>query len=122
MAFHVEKLRRDNHENITNFSLGMLSYWGIHYFEIAQWGNGTDETGPVSVEGEAKYPEQGGCDAVLSWNMRSDTLPQLAAMSLKAKRKLLWDPKTESFTNDDRANALMSHRPFRDGWKLPKIG
>lgn len=55
-AFHVERLRRDNHENVTNFSLGMISCWGIHHFDIAQWGNGTDETGPVIVEGAASYP------------------------------------------------------------------
>ncbi len=211
-AFNAEKLKRDNHENITNFSLGMISCWGIHHLDIAQWGNGTDDTGPISIEGEATYPDQGGCDAMLSWKMRmeyanatpitfanekngdiahgirfigesgwvhvlrgqitasddamlrdpankagmmpiqlpvslehtrnfvdaiktkqraicdietavrSDTLCQLTAMALKAKRKLLWDPKTESFTNDEAANALMNARPFRGEWKLPELG
>ena len=210
-SFNMEKLRRDNHENITNFSLGMISCWGIHHLDIAQWGNGTDETGPVRIEGEGTYPEKGGCDAVLGWKMRfeyagaapitfvnqdsagighgtrfigengwvhvlrgkisasdegilrdpanragtmpvkliespehtrnfvdaiknmqrticdietavrSDTLCQLAAMVLKAKRKLVWDPNTESFTNDEAANALMNARPFRGEWKLPEI-
>lgn len=68
--FHEEKLKRDNHENITNFSLGMISCWGIHHLDIAQWGNGTDATGPVSVEGSGEYPKEGGCDAVLSWKLR----------------------------------------------------
>jgi predicted dehydrogenase len=69
--FHAEKLRRDNHENLTNFSLGMISCWGIHHLDIANWGNGTDATGPVSVAGEGTYPEAGGgCDAVLSWRVR----------------------------------------------------
>jgi hypothetical protein len=54
--------------------------------------------------------------------VRSDTLPQLTAMALKAKRKLLWDPTTETFTNDAAANALMNARPFRGEWKLPEIG
>ncbi|MCX6839985.1 MAG: Gfo/Idh/MocA family oxidoreductase [Verrucomicrobia bacterium] len=211
-SFNLDKLKRDNHENLTNFSLGMISCWGIHHLDIAQWGNGTDDTGPISVEGEATYPDQGGCDAVLSWKMRfeysnaapitfvneknawiehgtrfigengwvhvkrgvitasddailrdpankdgsmpvkliasvehtrnfidaiknkqraicdietavrSDTLPQLTAMALKAKRKLLWDPTTETFTNDAAANALMNARPFRGEWKLPEIG
>lgn len=211
-SFNADKLRRDNHENITNFSLGMISCWGIHHLDIAQWGNGTDDTGPISVEGEATYPDKGACDAVLAWKMRfeyanaapitfvnernmgishgarfigengwvhvlrgsikasddailrdpankagampvklieslehtrnfvdaiktkqqaicdietavrSDTLPQLAATALKAKRKLQWDPKTETFTNDEAANALMNARPFRGDWKLPEIG
>lgn len=69
--FNGEKLKRDNHENITNFSLGMISCWGIHHLDIANWGNGTDSTGPVSVEGQGTYPEAGGgCDAVLGWKLR----------------------------------------------------
>jgi predicted dehydrogenase len=210
--FSPEKLKRDNHENITNFSLGMISCWGIHHLDIAQWGNGTDETGPVSIEGEGAFPASGGCDAVLSWRMRyefagaapvvftnqdnggithgvrfigesgwvhvlrgkisasdenllrdpankpgtmpvklpvsvehtrdfvdaiksgrraicdietavrSDTLCQLAAMQLKAKRKLTWDPATETFGSDAEANALLKERAFRGDWKLPEIG
>lgn len=69
--FSEEKLKRDNHENITNFSLGMISCWGIHHMDIANWGNGTDTTGPVSIEGQGMYPEKGGgCDAVLGWKLR----------------------------------------------------
>ena len=68
--FHSDKLQRDNHENITNFSLGMISCWGIHHLDIAQWGNGTDATGPVRVEGSGDYPKGGGCDSVLSWKLR----------------------------------------------------
>ena len=68
--FHADKLQRDNHENITHFSLGMISCWGIHHLDIAQWGNGTDATGPIRVEGSAEYPKDGGCDAVLSWKLR----------------------------------------------------
>ena len=69
-AFHEEKLKRDNHENITNFSLGMISCWGIHHLDIAQWGNGTDDTGPRFVEGRGEFPKQGDCDAILRWNVR----------------------------------------------------
>lgn len=68
--FHEKKLQRDNHENITNFSLGMISCWGIHHLDIAQWGNGTDATGPTSVEGTGEFPADGGFDAIQKWNVR----------------------------------------------------
>lgn len=71
-SFHSNKIQRSYHENITNFSLGMISCWGIHHLDIAQWGNGTDDTGPTSIEGSATYPNGGSCDAVLSWKVRME--------------------------------------------------
>ena len=68
--FNDQKLIRDWHENITNFSLGMISCWGIHHLDIAQWGNGTDATGPCSVEGKGEFPKEGTCDAIVSWKVR----------------------------------------------------
>jgi predicted dehydrogenase len=68
--FHTNKLQRDWHENISNFSLGMISCWGIHHLDIAQWGNDTDATGPSSVEGSGRFPANGTCDAILDWNVR----------------------------------------------------
>ena len=70
--YNDAKLKRDNHENISNFSLGMISCWGIHHLDIAQWGNGTDSTGPVSIEGTATYPEGGACDRMLGWSVRME--------------------------------------------------
>ncbi|MCC6356554.1 MAG: Gfo/Idh/MocA family oxidoreductase [Verrucomicrobiae bacterium] len=68
--FSEEKLKRDNHENITNFSLGMISCWGIHHLDIAQWGNGADATGPCSIEGVGEFPEGGAFDAIQRWKVR----------------------------------------------------
>ncbi len=34
---------------------GMLTNWGAHLNDIAQWGNGTDRTGPVEVEARGEY-------------------------------------------------------------------
>ncbi len=68
--FHEAKLKRDNHENMTQFSLGMISCWGIHHLDIAQWGNGADDTGPSTIEGEGQFPAEGGCDAILRWRVR----------------------------------------------------
>lgn len=68
--FHEDKLQRDTHENITNFSLGMISCWGIHHLDIAQWGNGADAKGPRSVEGRGEFPKEGSLDAILNWRVR----------------------------------------------------
>lgn len=44
---------------IERYCLGMISGWGSHMMDIAQWGNGTDGTGPVSVEASAEFPKRG---------------------------------------------------------------
>jgi hypothetical protein len=37
----------------------MVTGWGSHMMDIGQWGNGTDETGPVSIEAKAEFPDRG---------------------------------------------------------------
>jgi predicted dehydrogenase len=38
------------------FSGGVLTDWGAHMVDLAQWGNNTEHTGPVSVEGKGDFP------------------------------------------------------------------
>ena len=68
--FNEKILKRDNHENMAAFSLGMISCWGIHHLDIAQWGNGADGTGPTSVTGEGEFPKEGAFDALMHWKVR----------------------------------------------------
>jgi predicted dehydrogenase len=35
---------------------GMVTNWGTHHNDLAQSANGTDRTGPISVEGRGTYP------------------------------------------------------------------
>ena len=35
------------------FSGGVLTDWGAHMIDLAQWGHDTERTGPVEVEGRA---------------------------------------------------------------------
>jgi len=37
---------------------GLITNWGTHLNDIAQWCNGTDRTGPVEVEATGVYPPQ----------------------------------------------------------------
>jgi hypothetical protein len=112
--FHLEKLQRDTHENITNFSLGMISSWGIHHLDIAQWGNDADALGPRTVEGapassrrqEASTRSSAGTSAL---------------STVKQGRRLEWDPKLERFTRDTSANTLLQPRAFRGDWKLTEV-
>jgi predicted dehydrogenase len=38
------------------YSGGMITDWGAHMIDIAQWGNDTEKTGPVEVEGKGQWP------------------------------------------------------------------
>jgi len=44
---------------IRDYGAGMITGWGSHHNDIAQWGMGTEYTGPVEIEGEAEYPKDG---------------------------------------------------------------
>jgi len=57
--------------HISDYCLGGIGgYWGIHHLDIAQWGHGTDHTGPVEVEGTATFPDNGLADCAVRWNVR----------------------------------------------------
>ncbi len=56
--------------HISDYSLGYVSGWGIHHIDIAQWGNGTELTGPVEVEGTAVFPKDDVlCDNPIRWDV-----------------------------------------------------
>lgn len=44
---------------ISDYGAGMITGWGSHHIDIAQWGMGTEYTGPVEIEGQAEYPRDG---------------------------------------------------------------
>ena len=48
---------------IMDFSGGQLTDWAGHHIDIAHWGLGLDDTGPVEVEGRGEYPPDGLWDA-----------------------------------------------------------
>jgi len=55
--------------HISDYALGFVAGWGIHHVDIAQWGNGTELTGPVEVEGTGVFPRDGLCDCAVSWDV-----------------------------------------------------
>ena len=42
------------------YSGGTLTDWGAHHNDIAQWGNGTERSGPVSIEGRVLSEQTAG--------------------------------------------------------------
>ena len=56
--------------HIHDYSLGGIGgAYGIHHADIAQWGNGTDDTGPVEIEGTGVLPRDGLADTFLDWDV-----------------------------------------------------
>ncbi len=42
-----------------NYCDGMITNWGTHFFDVAQWCFGTERTGPVEIEGHGVWPPAG---------------------------------------------------------------
>ncbi|HUS98625.1 MAG TPA: Gfo/Idh/MocA family oxidoreductase [Hyphomicrobiaceae bacterium] len=51
-----------------DYTVGVQSGWGQHDIDIAQWGNGTDHTGPIEIEGHAVFPSDGLNDTAMTWH------------------------------------------------------
>jgi predicted dehydrogenase len=44
---------------LNQFTCGMITGWGSHHVDIAHWGAGAEETGPIAVEAKAAWPGAG---------------------------------------------------------------
>ena len=44
---------------ILDYSGGMITDWGTHLLDTAQWANDTERTGPVEVQGKGEFPTVG---------------------------------------------------------------
>jgi len=53
----------------SDYTAGWVSGCGVHPLDIAQWGNGTDRTGPVEIQGSGTYPTDGFNDTLITWNV-----------------------------------------------------
>lgn len=44
---------------IEPYCRGMITGWGSHMFDIAQWGHGSDDSGPIEMEATGEFPDRG---------------------------------------------------------------
>jgi predicted dehydrogenase len=47
---------RPNWMRVSTYAQGMIANWGAHYFDVAQWANNSEHTGPIEVEGKGEFP------------------------------------------------------------------
>jgi myo-inositol 2-dehydrogenase / D-chiro-inositol 1-dehydrogenase len=50
-------LKRPNWMRVDNYAQGMIANWGAHYFDVTQWANNSEYSGPVEVEGKGEFPK-----------------------------------------------------------------
>ena len=53
---------------ILDYSGGQVTDWGAHHIDIAHWGMGCDETGPVEVAGRGVFPTDGLWNAAVDYD------------------------------------------------------
>ena len=50
---------------------GAISNWGYHIADTVQWGNNSESTGPVEIEGHGEFPPVDGLwNVMLGWDVR----------------------------------------------------
>jgi predicted dehydrogenase len=56
---------------ISDYCMGMIGNWGVHHLDIAQWGNGTDLSGPTEIEGTGTFPKDMLTDCATKWQVEN---------------------------------------------------
>jgi predicted dehydrogenase len=60
---------------ILDYSGGQLTDWAAHHVDIANWGMGTEATGPVEVSGVGEFPADGLWDAATNYMVECKYAP-----------------------------------------------
>jgi predicted dehydrogenase len=68
-APYTEKRCHWNFRWIYDYSGGQLTDWAAHHCDIANWGMGTEYTGPESVEGHGVYPDDGLWNTAINYTL-----------------------------------------------------
>jgi len=55
---------------VSDYAGGQITDWAGHHCDIAQWGMGTDDTGPIEVEGHGVFSGDGLWDALTDYHFQ----------------------------------------------------
>ena len=55
---------------ISDYCAGWIQSWGVHHVDIALWGEPKLRKGRVTVEGTAKFPDDGLADTSITWQTK----------------------------------------------------
>ena len=67
-----------------DYSGGKMTDWGAHHNDIAQWGNGTELTGPTYIDGRGEFPKDGLFETAVNFTVRyeyEDAAPVICSNS-----------------------------------------
>jgi predicted dehydrogenase len=107
--------------HIHDYGLGCLSgAWGIHHIDIAQWANGTDDTGPLEIEGTGVLPKDGLCDTPLRWRIEHQYANGVKMLHIDARHTEGEFPQFNSSTLAQRGCGVLLLGT--DGWVLVSRG
>ncbi|GMW01222.1 MAG: dehydrogenase [Candidatus Hydrogenedentota bacterium] len=74
-APYTEKRCHWNFRWILDYSGGQLTDWAAHHCDIANWGMGTELTGPVTVEGKGEFPRDGLYNTAINYMLECKYAP-----------------------------------------------
>jgi predicted dehydrogenase len=91
-APYCDKRTHWNFRWILDYSGGQVTDWGAHHIDIAHWGLGLEETGPIEVEGVGEFPADGLWDAATNYRFvcKYDTGVELIATN-KFENGIKWE-------------------------------
>jgi glucose-fructose oxidoreductase len=70
VPYTADRCKNPGHFFIHDYSIGYLAGWGAHPLDIMIWGNDSDLSGPMTVEGTGTIPTGGLYNNVMNWDMR----------------------------------------------------
>lgn len=101
---------------ILDYSGGQLTDWAAHHCDIANWGMGTEATGPVYVEGRGKFPAEGIWNAATDYYFEAEYAAGASPVAPKGFKMLVSNSfpmgtrfeGTEGWVFVDRGNTLVT--------------
>lgn len=88
-APYTEKRCHWNFRWILDYSGGQLTDWAAHHCDIANWGMGTEHTGPISVSGVGEFPREGLYNAAISYKLECQYAPGASPVAPKGFKMIV---------------------------------